>query len=212
VFAGTGLPHTPAALRNAGVTHPDRLFVLEEIPATLSPADAAFAVVEPARRAGVAWHPDATAAILTASGRYPAHLQLFAHTTWQHAPGPHTIEPADAAAAIPAAQAEIARRTLGPRWDRMPDRQMEYLAALAVAGGRASTNSIARSLGRSLSELSSLRDDLIREGDIYSPQRGWIALTVPTFADFITARYEHTRTLTDTPLLTLQQLREHLTG
>ena len=61
LFAGTGLPHTPGVLRKAGVTHPDRLFVLEPIPLTLDYDDARYAVVEPARRAGVVWAPDAAA-------------------------------------------------------------------------------------------------------------------------------------------------------
>lgn len=53
VFAGTGLPHTPEVLRAAGVTHPDRLFLLEQLSVTLPTADATYAIVEPARRAGV---------------------------------------------------------------------------------------------------------------------------------------------------------------
>jgi hypothetical protein len=209
MFAGTGLPHTPAVLRSAGVTHPDRLFMLEELPAALSWADATFAVVEPARRSGVAWHPDATAAVVAASGGYPAHLQLIAHRAWQYSPGPR-IEPSDVDAAISQAQADIARRSLGPRWEAMPARQMEYLAALSVAGGRAMSNAVARSLGRSVTEVSSLRDDLIREGDIYSPQRGWVALTVPTFANFILARYDEAREQTDAAMLTLQQIQHNL--
>lgn len=55
LFAGTGLPHTPDALRLARVTHPDRLFLLEELPVSLAREDALFEVVEPARRLGVRW-------------------------------------------------------------------------------------------------------------------------------------------------------------
>lgn len=208
MFAGTGLPHTPTVLRRAGVTHPDRLFLLEDLPVALPGPDALFAVVEPARQVGVAWHPAAAAAVVAASNGYPAHLQHFAHITWEIAPGP-TIEPTDAARALPLARAEISRRTLGPRWDNMPDRQMEYMAALALHGGRATSNSIARTLGRTLSELSSLRDDLIREGDIYSPQRGYVALTMPTFNAFILDRYHDARDISETPLLTLEQMQHH---
>lgn len=206
MFAGTGLPHTPTVLRRAGVIHPDRLFLLEDLPVALPGPGALFAVVEPARQVGVAWHPEAAAAVVAASNGYPAHLQHFAHITWEIAPGP-TIEPTDVARALPLAQAEISRRTLGPRWDNMPDRQMEYMAALALHGGRATSNSIARTLGRTLSELSSLRDDLIREGDIYSPQRGYVALTIPTFNAFILARYSDGRDISETPLLTLEQMQ-----
>ena len=209
MFAGTGLPHTPTALRQAGVTHPDRLFLLEALPVALAPTDAAFAVVEPARQAGVGWHPDAVDAVVVASNGYPAHLQLFAHATWEAAPGP-TIESPDAQRALHVAHAEISRRTLGPRWDTMPDRQMEYMAALALQGGRATSNSIARSLNRTLSELSSLRDDLIREGDIYSPQRGYVALTMPAFSSFILARYDEARALSETAMLSLAEMQQNL--
>lgn len=91
----------------------------------------------------------------------------------------------------------------------MPDRQMEYLAALALNGGRAASNAIARSLDRTLPELSSLRDDLIREGDIYSPQRGYVALTMPIFSSFVLARYEHARTVAEIDLLSLEQMRRN---
>lgn len=212
VFAGTGLPHTPAVLSAAGVTHPDRLFVLEDLPVALPDLDATFAVVEPARRVGVMWHPDAAAAVVAASNGYPAHIQLFAQATWQMAPGPSSIDLADVSAALPYARGELSRRTLGPRWDRMPDRQMEYLAALALAGGRTTSNSIGRSLGRTLPELSSLRDDLIREGDIYSPQRGYVALTMPIFSEFILERYDQARAVSDTELLTLDQMRRNRDG
>lgn len=209
LFAGTGLPHTPGALKAAGVTHPDRLFVLEQLPVALEPADATYAVVEPARRVGVGWHPQAAAAVVTASNGYPAHLQLFAHAAWTQAPGPHTIEPEDVQRALPQAEDEISRRTLGPRWEAMPDRQMEYLAALALHGGRAASSAIAHTLGRSLQELSSVRDDLIREGDIYSPQRGHVALAVPIFGPFILRHYEQARTHAEIELLSLQAMRRN---
>jgi hypothetical protein len=62
---------------------------------------------------------------------------------------------------------------------------------------------VARTLGRSLQELSSVRQDLLREGDIYSPQRGHVALAVPLFASFILAHYEHARDDAETNLLSL---------
>jgi hypothetical protein len=52
-FAGSGLPTVPGDLRADGVTHPYRLFTIEEIPPELSQDEALYAVIEPARRAGV---------------------------------------------------------------------------------------------------------------------------------------------------------------
>ena len=59
LFAACGLPHTFAALKAAGVTHPDRLFRVETLPVALSPTDAKLALVGPAQERGVAWEPAA---------------------------------------------------------------------------------------------------------------------------------------------------------
>ena len=206
LFAATGLPFTPDALRKAGVTHPDRLFVLEPIPLTLDPDDARYAVVEPARQAGVAWTPEAAAAVVEATNGYPAHLQLFAHAIWTAAPGPDQITLADVEAALPHVAGTLERRTLGPRWDRIADRQMEFLAALALHGGRASTARIAKTLGRSQQELSWLREELIEEGDVYAPKRGQLAMAVPLFSRYILSHYERTRPEAATELLSLPQM------
>lgn len=207
VFAGTGLPHTPEVLRAAGVTHPDRLFLLEQLSVTLPTADATYAIVEPARRAGVSWQPEAASAVVAASEGYPAHLQQFAHTVWGAATGPNTITAEDVARALPRIEADLNRRTLGPRWDRMTDRQMEYLAALAAHGGKSTTRAIANTLRRSAQELSWIRQDLIREGDIYAPQRGHISLTVPIFGPYILTHYEQARAGAETALLSLTELQ-----
>lgn len=193
IFAGTGLPHTPEALRKAGVTHPDRLFVLEPLPLTLPPEHAAYAIVEPARQVGISWHPDAVEAVVAASNGYPAHLQLFAHATWVSAEGPTTITRADVETALPQAAAQLEQRTLGPRWERMPDRQMEFLAALAVNGGRATTARLSHTLGRSAGELSWVRQTLIEEGDVFAPKRGHLSLAVPLMAPYVLSHYEQAR-------------------
>jgi len=206
LFAGTGLPFTPDALRKAGVTHPDRLFVLESIPLTLEYDDARYAIVEPARQLGVVWEHDAATAVVEACNGYPAHLQLFAHAAWTAAAGSDRITVGDVQEAIPQVAAQLERRTLGPRWDRISDRQMEFLAALALHGGRASSSAIATTLGRTQQELSWLREELIEEGDVYAPKRGQLAMAVPLFNRYVLSHYESTRPEAATPLLSLDQM------
>jgi len=206
LFAGTGLPFTPDVLRKAGVTHPDRLFVLESIPLTLEHDDARYAVVEPARQGGVVWTPEAAAAVVEASNGYPAHLQLFAHATWAAAIGPDQITLLDVEAALPQVASQLERRTLGPRWDRISDRQMEFLAALALHGGRASTATIANTLGRTQQDLSWLREELIEEGDVYAPKRGQLAMAVPLFNHYVLSHYERSRPDAATALLSLDEM------
>jgi len=209
LFAGTGLPHTPDVLRASRVTHPDRLFLLEELPVALARDDALYAVVEPARRAGVRWDPQAAADIVEASNGYPAHLQLFAHEAWLAAQGPGVIELHEARAGLALAHEDLARRTLGPRWRAMPDRQMEYIAALALHGGASSTGALAHTLGRTVQELSKVRDALIREGDVYSVHRGRIALAVPIFGSYALAEYEAARRDAAVDVLSLEEMRRN---
>lgn len=206
-FAGTGLPHVPSILRQVGVTHPDRLFLIEELPPTLQPPDALYAIIEPARRAGVMWAPEAAHLVVTLTNGYPAHLQLFADEAWKAAAGPHSIGMADVEGGSVRARDRLVRQNLGPRLAELPGRQLEYLAAVAVCGGRATTRTVAGILGRSASELSWIRDDLLREGDIYSPGRGQVAMAIPAFAPFLLSRYEHARQMTETELMPLADMQ-----
>lgn len=209
-FAGTGLPHTLHVLRAAGVTHPDRLFEVERLPLALDFEDARYAIVEPARRAGVLWEPEAVDRVVEVSSGYPAHIQLFADAAWRVAPGPDRVTRGDVEVAIPRAADQLERRTLGPRWDRISDRQMEFMAALALLGGQSSTGQIARALGRQQQELSWLREELLAEGDVYSPRRGQLHMTMPLFRSYILSRYERMRGDADIPLLGLEEMKHNL--
>jgi hypothetical protein len=209
-FAGAGLPNTPEVLDKAGVTHSDRLFTAVRIPLTLEPQEALFAIIEPARRRGVTWEPAAAADIVAATNGHPAHLQLFAHQTWQQAPGPDEITAADTAKAIPMAAEALEERSFLPRWQRLSDRQIEFLAALSLNGGSASMGRVAETLGKSVRELSWLRSQLVKYGDIYSPRRSQISLTAPAFGPFILQNYSSVQESSDTELATLSKMRSRL--
>lgn len=205
-FAATGLPNTPESLRRAGVTHPDRLFDIRPLPVDLDKPDARYAIAEPARRRLVTWEDRAIDLVLEASKGYPAHLQLLADQVWRAAPGPDTIRGTDADEGVVTGLIEIKRRTLEPRWVRASDRQRELLAAIAVNGGHTTARHIRQTLGRDQAEWSRMRDDLISEGDIYSPRRGEITLTIPSFAAYIVDNYEDSRDEATKPILSLAEL------
>ena len=210
-FAGTGLPHVPTVLREAGVTHPDRLFLIEELAPVLPPTEARYAIIEPARRAGVVWSPEAADRLVELTNGYPAHLQLFADEAWHAAPGPSVITIDDVNTGARRAGARLVRQSLGPRINELPPRQLEYLTALALHGGAATTRVIAETLGRQQRELSWIRDELLRAGDIYAPTRGRVVMSVPAFAPFLLAHYDDARETTDTPLLELRTMRTNAT-
>lgn len=210
LFAGTGLPHTPEVLSHAGVTHPDRLFVQQQIPVTLDPADAAIALTEPAARHGVSWHPEAVATIVSASNGHPAHLQVMAHATWQAAAGPDRITAEDARAGASAGADSIAQRSLAPRLEARTDRQLEYLAALAALGGNATVRQLESVLGRDQRSFSRHREELINEGDIYAPRRGHVRVAVPLMVPFVLSQYEQARSVANDPddLVSLTTMHE----
>ncbi len=205
MFVATGLPNVPDVLRMAGVTHPDRLFDIQPVPGHLTPNQARAAIIEPAAAQGVVWHPAAVAAIVDVTQGYPAHLQLFAHKTWQVAPGPQ-IGFEDAQQGIRLGALEVERRSFGPRWDAMPPRQQEFVTAVALAGGVAPIRQVATALGRGTKDVSQLRDTLIKQGDIYAPRRGVIALATPLFGRFALDQYEQSRASSGVHLRTLEEL------
>jgi hypothetical protein len=197
-FAASALPNIDDVLRDAGVTHPDRLFATQPIPVELGRSAAHFAIVEPARQRGVTWSELGVGNLLNATHRYPAHLQLFADQTWKVAEGPHEITVEDAEKGLAAAEQLVEIRTLDPRWQRATDRHVELLAALATtttdrASDYATTAQISYVLDRAVNEWSNTRIELINEGDIYAPGRGKLAFTVPTYAPYILRNYEGRR-------------------
>jgi hypothetical protein len=211
LFAGTGLPHINDVLTDAGVTHPDRLFDVRPIPLTLERADALYAIVEPARDADVSWDPDAAALIVEATNGYPAHLQLFADHAWRAADDSRVITLLAGETATRAASRELEERTLSPRLDRLTDRQLELLTAIALNAGRASRSDITATLGRSSPDsFSRTRSELLAAGDIYAPRHGEIALTVPLLGSYLIAAYETVRGRTRTRLLSLEEMQHNV--
>ena len=163
-------------------------------------------------RDSVTWESDALDRVLTVTNGYPAHLQLVADAVWRAAKGPDVITLADVQNALPGLVDQLDRRTFGPRWERLTDRQAEFLAALALLGGRAGMADLARTLNRTSTELSWLRDQLIKEGDIYPPRYGHVAMAVPLFTEFVLARYPEDRLGSSSELLTLEQMSENTAG
>lgn len=207
LFAGTGLLNTPDVLQKAGVTHPDRLFTIIEIPRHLTEDEALYAVEEPARRVGVEWDPEAAWSVVQDSNCFPAHLQLFADLAWTNADGPLRIEIPDAVAARQLGKQAIEERTLIPRWRGLSPRKREILAALATFGGVASRSQLSKALGKTPQKTSWLIDELVKDGDIFSPSRNLLALAVPAFADVILQRYDQELEFATKKLLSLDELR-----
>lgn len=169
-----------------------------------------YAIVEPARRVGVSWSPEAADMIVATTRGYPGHLQLFAGETWMIAGTPRRITVEDARAGVDAGQRRLERESLRLRFDSLQDRERELLTALAAHGGEAPTAALARTLDRTQQARSRVRDALVTEGDVYPPRRGMLALSMPAFAPYLLSNYEAARRGSSLDLLALEQMRENM--
>jgi hypothetical protein len=118
-------------------------------------------------------------------------LQVYGKYVWDFAAS-SPITSADARAGVEAGNLELEVSFFGASWERTTPAQQQYLRALAIVvgtDGRAKTSAVGEVLGKSLGALSSTRDQLLRRGIVYAPDRGTIAFTTPGMADFIARRH-----------------------
>lgn len=185
VVFGAGLPNLPSVLASAK-SYAERLFEIH-IVGPLDDTDAARALTAATDPLAVTWTSEALRSVLQAARGYPYFLQVFGKHVWDFAPT-SPITAADAEAGIVAGNAELHSGFFGARWERAAPAQQGYLRALATladADGAAATSAVADILGKSLGALSSTRDQLLRKGLLYAPDRGTIAFTTPGMAEFI---------------------------
>lgn len=183
VVTGAGLPNLPAAITEAK-SYAERLFEYRRI-GPLAPDAAEAALVRPAEPLGVGWESGALAAVLAVARGYPYFLQVFGAATWDYAAGT-PISTADAEVGVVAGRAELDVGFFGSRWERASPAQRIYLRGVGEGGDEpSSTAEVARRLGRRPSDVSVARDQLIKKGLLYSPDRGMVAFTVPGMADFL---------------------------
>lgn len=183
VVAAAGLPYVPTRLATAN-SYAERLYHYVAID-RLSEDAARLAVTSPALRLGVEFTDVALGAILDLSEGYPYFIQAFSQAAWDEAPR-SPIELADVETGRAFAWEELNHGFFGPRVQKATPRQRGYLAAMAALGQdvvQAST--VADSLKVSSSTLSPVRDVLIKKGLIYSPERGYLAFTVPHFSQYL---------------------------
>ncbi len=183
VLLGAGLPILPG-LAGESKSYAERLFAFPDVGA-LSAADAAKALREPAREAGVVFEPAALAEVYRLTQGYPYFLQEWGYQAW------------NAATASPITDAVVRKATVSVierldqnffrvRYSRLTPGEKDFLRAMAELGaGTQRTGDIASKLGVKLTSLSPRRATLIRKGMICSPAHGEMAFTVPLFDDFM---------------------------
>jgi hypothetical protein len=180
---GGGLPQL-AKLAGDAKSYAERLFDYPPI-GPLDDASARLALTAPAERELVSYTLDALDYVVEQTGRYPFFLQVWGSHCWEAAAkSPITLD--DAKQASVRATSALDEGIFKVRLARLTERQKAYARVMAEFGAEpVSSSDVARRLGLGLSQAAPIRDELIKKGMAYSPERGLIGFTVPKFDEFM---------------------------
>jgi hypothetical protein len=178
-----GLPQLIGRMGRAK-SYAERLF--EFIPIDrLDEKAARTALSVPAEKERVAFAQEAIAEILRHTMGYPYFLQEWGRHAWNVADA-SPISRADARRATTLALAELDAGFFRVRFDRLTPTEKRYLRAMAELGpGPHRSGDIGERLGKSVTSVAPVRNELIAKGMIYSPAHGDTAFTVPLFDGFM---------------------------
>lgn len=180
---GAGLPYLAAEMAKSN-TYAER-FRFETID-RLNEQDSRTAIVDPALDQGTTWDDDALARILSLADGYPYFLQLFASETWRAAGDAAQISLAHVEATISPTRRQLDAGIYSARYGRLSAGERAYVNAMVDLGSaRVASGDVARLLERSLTQLSTTRDRIIRKGIIHAPVPGALEFSVPGFADYV---------------------------
>jgi len=183
-IVGAGLPQL-RGLAGEAKSYAERLFDFPMI-GPLDAPEAERAIQKPAHDEGVDFTQTALEEILRQTSGYPYFLQEWGKHSWEIAKQtPITLE--DVQTASTQAIAALDESFFRVRFDRLTPTEKRYLRAMADLGPEPHHRSgdIAACLGRPVSTLAPLRQNLILKGMIWSPSHGDTAFTVPLFDDFM---------------------------
>lgn len=182
LVVATGLPQV-LALAGEAKSYAERLFDFRIVGA-LSEDEAREALVDPAAVEGVVFEEDAVRSIFETTRGYPFFLQEWAYAAWNIAQGP-SITLDDARNAEKIALPKLDDGFFAVRYNRCTNMEKRYLRAMANLAEPIRTAEVATSLGKTLNQTATNRDNLIKKGMIWSPDHGQIAFTVPLFDAFM---------------------------
>jgi hypothetical protein len=183
VLLGAGLPILPG-LVGESKSYAERLFSFPDI-GPLSEPDAAKALRDPTRDAGVEFDDRALAEVFRLTRGYPYFLQEWGYQAWNRADAsPITMQVVQDA--TPTVIQRLDQNFFRVRFDRLTPGEKHFLRAMASLGaGPHRSADVATALNIKITSLGPVRSNLIRKGMIYSPAHGDMAFTVPLFSEFM---------------------------
>lgn len=183
LLIAAGLPHL-VGLAGQAKSHAERMFDFPEVGA-LNRIDSDQAVLAPAQAQDVGVTAEALDEIYQTTRGYPYFLQEWAYHAWNCADG-SVIDRDDVRVATRKAERQLDTSFFRVRFDRLTNREKNYLRAMASLGGPGATASeIAAAVGVKAQSLAPMRGGLITKGMIYAPNRGGTAFTVPLFGEYL---------------------------
>jgi hypothetical protein len=184
-FIGAGLPSLPAQLAEA-TSYAERLYDYRPI-GLLDLQAAEDALVVPARALDVEWEADGLSAAIKTAGGYPYFLQSIGKHVWDNA-RTNVIGINDVEVGLSEARQEVDDGLYRSRWERATPAQKDLMRAVASIGGAgaAAVADLAKHMSKPrTSDISVARNELIKKGLVYAPERGLLAFTVPGMHDFV---------------------------
>jgi hypothetical protein len=183
ILVGAGLPQLRGRMGKAK-SYAERLFDFPEVGPLPAPA-ARTAIEKPLWEQGVNIEEDALITILTQTHGYPYFLQEWGKQVWDAATA-SPIQRSDVDKASQIAVAALDASFFRVRFDRLTPTEKKYLRAMAELGaGPHRSGDIAATIGRDVTSLAPIRNQLIGKGMIWSPTHGDTAFTVPLFDEFM---------------------------
>lgn len=182
-FAGAGLPQV-ARLAGEAKSYAERLFTYPSVGA-LGPEAATAAITRPIEAEGAKIASVAVKQVVQATQGYPFFIQEWGSKVWDIAQGPE-ITLHDVETARDPVIASLDDGFFKVRLDRLTRAETSFVVAMAKLGdGPIPLANIAKALGRTTQSLGPARASIIHKGMIFSAEHGYLAFTVPLFADFM---------------------------
>lgn len=180
---GAGLPQL-ARLAGEAKSYAERLFDYITID-KLDSKSARLAIERPVLHEKVKFEPDAVVKIIDETEGYPYFIQLWGSKVRDIAKAsPITIR--DVTRATEKSIEALDSGFFRIRYERLTERQQEYARAIAMAGKLpVSSSEVADIMGITVRQAAPIRDEIIKKGMAFSPQRGLISFSVPKFEEYL---------------------------
>ena len=182
VFLGAGLTNSAAHL-HAARTYTERWRYprLDRV----GPEETKAAIAVPAADQGVAFSARALELLAAETAGYPFFIQEYASVIWTNTEGP-IIDRADVERRTDGVRKELDEQFYTPRFARLTDRECAYALALASLGeGPQPVHKIASLFGARSSDLSSIRNRLIKKELLFASSPGTVEFRMPLTEQYI---------------------------